>query len=74
MISVSFTIHLVEIHTLVDTDSFTKIPVWEQIERELRQAIAAVMWPSGSQSFTIYPEKKGNGVKPIKQAFVAKLV
>lgn len=34
---------------------------------EIRCAISAVSWPSDSEQFTIYPEKKANGVKPIKQ-------
>ncbi len=59
---------------LIDAGSFTSTPTWRRIKRELRQAIAAVVWPPGSQSFTIYPERRGNGVKPIKDGFVAKLI
>lgn len=33
---------------------------------EIREAISEVDWPDGSGSFSIYPERKGNGVKPIK--------
>lgn len=45
---------------------------------DVRSAIAGVHWPSGSGSFTIYPEsgKKsgmGNGVVPIKTAFIEQL-
>lgn len=34
---------------------------------EITCAISAVSWPPDSDTFTIHPEKKGNGVKPIKQ-------
>lgn len=64
---------LIEIHTLIDAGSFTATPVWQRVEEELRQAIAAVVWPSGNDRFVIRPEKKGNGVKPIKDGFVATL-
>lgn len=42
---------------------------------EVRAGIDAVVWPSGSDRFTIYPESgkkhgQGNGVKPIRDAFV----
>jgi len=33
---------------------------------EVSNAIREVDWPIGSGSFTINPERKGNGVKPIK--------
>lgn len=65
---------LERVRHLVDIGPFTVAPVWWRIERELRQAIDAVVWPPGSESFTIYPERKGNGVKPIKDGFIAKLV
>jgi hypothetical protein len=46
--------------------------------RDVLQAIGAVRWPPGAASFTIYPQSgkrrgEGNGVGPIKQAFVQKL-
>lgn len=62
------------IRHLVDAGSFTATPIWRRIEQELREAIEAVVWPPGSKSFTVYPERKGNGVKPIKDGFVAKLI
>ena len=40
---------------------------------EIRRAIAEVDWPEGSGSFTIFPERKGNGVKPIKAKCMAYL-
>ena len=62
------------IRHLIDAGPFTETSTWRKIEPELRQAIEAVVWPPGSRIFTIHPEKKGNGVKPIKEGFVAKLV
>jgi len=40
---------------------------------EIRQAVLAVDWPQGSGTFTIFPERQGNGVKPIKANFVSHL-
>ncbi|MBI5156811.1 MAG: hypothetical protein HZA58_02215 [Acidimicrobiia bacterium] len=42
---------------------------------EIRQAITEVVWPVGSDIFTIFPESgkkggEGNGVVPIRQSFV----
>ena len=46
--------------------------------REVAAAIAAVRWPPGATTFTIYPQSgrkrgEGNGVGPIKQGFVRRL-
>jgi hypothetical protein len=65
---------LVTVRHLTDAGAFTETPIWSRIESELRQAVAAVVWPPGSKTFTINPTKKGNGVKPIKDGFVAKLL
>jgi hypothetical protein len=46
---------------------------WLKIAEEIRTAIAAVTWPPGSSSFTINPIRRGNGVKPIKQACMSLL-
>lgn len=62
-----------QIRHLVDAGPFTDTPIWRRIEQELRQAIEAVVWPPGSRGFTIRPERRGNGVRPIKEGFVAKL-
>jgi hypothetical protein len=40
---------------------------------EIRQGVLAVDWPPGTGTFTIFPEKQGNGVKPIKANFVSYL-
>ncbi len=43
---------------------------WQGIQVQLRAAIEAIVWPPDSTKFTINPTKKGNGVPPIKQAFI----
>ncbi len=64
---------LKQIRHLVDAGSFTTTSTWQRIERELRQGIEAIVWPPGSQRFTINPVRKGNGVKPIKEGFITVL-
>lgn len=59
--------------TLVD-NGFSKSSDFSAIETNVRDGIDAVVWPTGSDEFTINPTKTGNGVKPIKDAFVAHLV
>ena len=41
--------------------------------REIGEAIRSVVWPPNSSKFTILPQKKANGVKPIKESCVAYL-
>ena len=70
---------IVEIATLIDAGRFTGTPVWRRISTDVKQAIDAIRWPPDASNFTIFPEsgKKrgmGNGVKPIKEAFVLHLV
>lgn len=53
-------------------------PTVEATLVEVRQAIAGVVWPPGAAEFTIYPQSgkrsdEGNGVAPIKTAFVLQL-
>jgi hypothetical protein len=58
---------------LVDTEDITSTPEFALTRGHLETAIEAVKWPIGSPDFRINPVKKGNGVKPIKTAFVQKL-
>lgn len=48
-------------------------PVHEQIEKDIKDAVEAIKWPANAETFTINPTKKGNGVKPIKEAFTLML-
>jgi hypothetical protein len=66
-------VKLLRTDTLIERGAFAASTVRVQIERELADAIHAVVWPPRSDRFTIRPEsgKKrghGNGVKPIKEA------
>ena len=44
-----------------------------QLLKEVDAAISKVVWPVGSNKFSINPTPKGNGVKPIKNACMAHL-
>ena len=41
---------------------------FNEIKNEIYNAIGNVVWPEGSNGFTVNPVRKGNGVKPIKNA------
>lgn len=69
---------IVKTERLIDAGRFSQTREWKRIETDIRKAIKAVDWPPGSGSFTLYPQlgKKrgeGNGVKPIKEAFIRAL-
>lgn len=69
---------IVQRERLIDVGPFSSTQMWRDIEKDLLQAIAAIEWPPNSGSFTIYPQSgkkkgEGNGVKPIKDAFVLHL-
>jgi hypothetical protein len=53
----------------IDADS----PEMKDIFQEIRDAIISVTNPKGSKEFCIYPERKGNGVKPIKNSCMKSL-
>lgn len=68
------------VHTefLIKAGTFPESHEWKVIEADLLQAIRSIVWPSHTRSFTIFPESgkkrgKGNGVKPLKDAFCLKL-
>jgi len=49
-----------------------------EIETQINEAVRETVWPVGSDTFTVFPESgkkrgEGNGVKPIKDGFVASL-
>ncbi len=44
------------------------LPERDQIVKQVETAISKMVWPLGSQKFSINPTQKGNGVKPIKTA------
>src|SRR6266542_1720434 len=65
-------VRVVRIELLFGRGEFYRSQHWSRIQRELRAAVRAVVWPSGARTFKIYPKRHGNGVKPIKEAFVTK--
>lgn len=69
---------LVSMEILIDKGPFSSSSVWQEIKTQISEAIKAVEWPPGSGSFTIRKQSgkkrgEGSGVKPIKEAFMAKL-
>ena len=69
---------IMSVNRLLDKGGFTGTQEWQEITKEISDAIAAVQWPPGSGSFLLYPElgKKrgqGNGVTPIKTACMGHL-
>ncbi|HAC65428.1 MAG TPA: restriction endonuclease [Cyanothece sp. UBA12306] len=58
---------------LIRKGQFAQSEEFNQILKEVYNAIDAVRWPPGSDQFILYPEKKGNGVKPIKEGFMTAL-
>jgi hypothetical protein len=70
---------LVTITPLIDAGGFSRKGVGRRVLSDVRAAIDAVRWPPGTSNFTIHPQSgkkrgEGNGVKPIKKAFVLKLI
>jgi hypothetical protein len=51
---------------LINNGEFGVSEEWATIRAEIHQSIASVVWPEGTDSFSINPVRKGNGVKPIK--------
>jgi hypothetical protein len=54
-------------------NGFSTTDEFRHVERDIKDGIGRITWPPGSDTFTILPERKANGVKPIKEAFVAHL-
>lgn len=51
---------------LVRRGRFANSQFWRQAQEQVSSAVQGIDWPHGSGSFTINPERKGNGVVPIK--------
>ncbi|MBI5572899.1 MAG: hypothetical protein HY914_23345 [Desulfomonile tiedjei] len=69
---------IVSVEPLIDTGGFSGTKEWQIIYDHITKAIKTVDWPPGSGSFTLYSQcgKKpgeGNGVAPIKSAFMRQL-
>jgi hypothetical protein len=57
---------IVHEETLMNYGAIGETEEWRTIHTEIREAIAAVVWPPSSKQFVINPTLHGNGVKPIK--------
>ena len=64
---------------IVHKGSLTKDKILNDIDKELQSAIKSIRWPEGAEGFYLDPNSKGkgrgegNGVKPIKEAFISYL-
>ncbi len=58
---------ILRVEYLIRKGTFAKSSEFNNVLAEIKDAIRAVNWPLGSSSFTIYPEKRANGVKPIRK-------
>jgi hypothetical protein len=63
-----------EIEVLNADDAKDRLPIAAGLA-DIRAAVSSIVWPSGSNRFTIHPESgkksgQGNGVRPIRDAFV----
>src|SRR6185436_3269560 len=58
---------------LINEKSFSASTEYKRIRKDIIAAIKSITWPSNSNIFTINPQRHGNGVVPIKKAFVAHL-
>ena len=68
-------VHIEQLHSFGE---FSESKDWERIRTDLHNAITNVVWPPGSDRFTIYPQSgkkrgQGNGVKPIKDGLMVQL-
>ncbi len=64
---------IVHIETIISRGSYAGSANWKATRNTIHEAIKKCDWPSGSGKFTINPERKGNGVVPIKKEFLAEL-
>lgn len=60
---------LVRNEVLINCGDFTESLRYQEIMAQIQEAIRRVVWPGDSDRFSIYPLRKGNGVKPIKHLF-----
>jgi hypothetical protein len=70
---------IIHVERLQEKGTFAQSKDWKRISNEVEEAIRRVVWPPGSDRFTIYPESgkksgEGNGVKPIKNGLIDHLL
>jgi len=69
---------IVEVITIRSCGTYSESAHWKKTKKQIHNAVRRCEWPIGSGSFTIYPQSgkkrgEGNGVKPIRNEFVALL-
>jgi hypothetical protein len=71
-------VKILRVETLIACGTFAESSAWAQSRKALHLAIRRVVWPSGADKFTIFPQSgkkrgEGNGVKPIKDGLMLQL-
>ena len=69
---------IVDVITLQSCGAYAGSNHWKKTRKDIFKAVRSCEWPEGTGSFTIYPESgkkrgQGNGVLPIRNAFVSAL-
>ena len=69
---------LVRVETIIAAGPFASSPEWAKCTEEIKEAIGEVVWPPGTDLFTICPDTgrgrgEANGVVPIKNLFLDSL-
>lgn len=59
---------------VVDPKGIAQTDKFADLRTQVEEGVEAVRWPPGNDRFSLNPTKKGNGVKPIKSAFIDVLV
>jgi hypothetical protein len=67
-------VRILKIEFLIQNGSFKQSAEFDTILNQIKNAILSVTHPKGSHQFTLYPEKRANGVVPIKKNFLEFLV
>lgn len=70
---------IVRTEVLISRGAFSESERWRKLLASIHAAVKAVDWPPGSGKFTIYPQSgkktgEGNGVKPIKNGLMERLL
>jgi hypothetical protein len=64
---------IIHTETVLSCGVYSRSKHWKQTRAAIHAAVTLCDWPAGSGKFTINPERKGNGVVPIKREFIAEL-
>lgn len=64
---------ILQIHTLLSVGDFEDSKAYQKIEKDIIAAIKCIKNPPQADGFYLLKKKKGNGVTPIKNAFIQEL-